>query len=62
MRDDLPPATRRRLTQQRVEAIRWLGTSFEDLVSRRIDPAPWLASVVRSLEDYIAEQTHDDAA
>lgn len=56
MRDDLPAPVRLELDQQRLAFIRWCGTQFEALVSKGIDPAPWIASVVTSLECYMEDE------
>lgn len=58
MRDDLPTPIRRDLDRQRRDFLRLLGTGVEDLISRHIDPTPWMAATIASLHEYAAEQQH----
>lgn len=56
MRDDLPTPIRRDLDKQRRDFLRMLGTGVEGLISMHVDPAPWMAATVASLQAYAAAQ------
>lgn len=58
MRDDLPAPIRRELDAQRRAFCREVGAGYERLLELHIDPAPWMAAVVASLE--VAKAAADD--
>lgn len=62
MRDDLPTPIRRDLDKRRQHFLRMMGTGVEELVSNHVDPAPWMAATMASLQAYIHAQANDEAA
>jgi hypothetical protein len=50
MRGDLPTPIRRELDADRRAFTRKIGAGYEELLELHIDPAPWMAAVIATLE------------